>query len=103
MMEDRQKLAALLREAAAQTISEGRFWADFNALCERIREPVVEVAMESAIHYWGAFHERSVFFFVPLKPNPGQVEQGRNELNLIAEGLEAGWTVSVLEGRLKAI
>jgi hypothetical protein len=90
MVEDHSKLAALLRRAASQTIPEDEFWTEFNALSERLKDPVVEVALESATHYWGNFHKRSIFLF-PLKPNRGQLEQGRNELNLIAYGLEAGW------------
>lgn len=103
MVEERKQLAALLRRAAAQTIPEGEFWAGFNALSERIKEPVVEVALESATHYWGNFHKRSIFFLIPLKPKAGQLEQGKNELNLIAEGLEEGWELPALEERLKAV
>jgi len=102
MVEDRIKLAALLRRAAAHTIPEDEFWTEFNALSERFKEPVVEVALESATHYWGNFHKRSIFLF-RLKPNRGQLEQGRNELNLIADGLEAGWELPELEEKLKAI
>jgi hypothetical protein len=103
MVEDRKQLAALLRRAAAQTIPESEFWAEFNALSQRIKEPVVEVALESATHYWGNFHERSIFFLIPLKPKRGQLEQGKNELNLIADGLDAGWELALLEEKLKAV
>jgi hypothetical protein len=102
-LEDRNTLAALLKRAAAQTISESDFWAQFDALAERVKEPVVEVALESATHYWGNFHQRSILFFIPVKPNRGQLQQGRNELNLIAEALEAGWELPLLEQRLKDI
>jgi len=103
MLEERKQLAALLRRAAAQTIPEYDFWAQFNALSQRIKEPVVEVALESATHYWGNFHERSIFFLIPLKPKRGQLEQGKNELNLIADGLDAGWELPVLEEKLKTV
>jgi hypothetical protein len=103
MVEDCNELAALLRRAAAQTIPESEFWAEFNVLSERIKDPVVEVALESATHYWGNFHQRSIFFLIPLKPKRGQLEQGKNELNLIADGLEAGWELPVLEEKLRAI
>jgi hypothetical protein len=73
MVKDRNKLATLLRRAAAQAIPESEFWAEFNVLSERIKEPVVEVASESATHYWGNFHKRSIFLF-RLKPNRGQLE-----------------------------
>jgi hypothetical protein len=103
MVEERKQLAALLRRAAAQTIPEGEFWTEFHDLSGRIKEPVVEVALESATHYWGNFHKRSIFFLIPLKPKQGQLEQGKNELNLIAEGLDGGWEFPVLEEKLKGI
>jgi hypothetical protein len=103
MVEERKQLAVLLRRAAAQSIPEDEFWAEFNALSDRLKGPVVEVALESATHYWGNFHARSIFFLIPVKPNRGQLEQGMDELNLIADGLDAGWELSVLEEKLKEI
>jgi len=103
LLSDRKQLAALLRRAAAQTIPEADFWTEFNALSERIEEPVVEVALESATHYWGTFHERSIFFLIPPKPKRGQLEQGKNELKLIADNLDAGWDLPVLEEKPKAV
>ena len=97
MVEERKQLAALLRRAAAQTIPEDEFWAEFNALSLRLKEPVVEVALESATHYWGNFHARSIFFLIPVRPDRGMFEQGRDELNLIADALDAGWELSVLK------
>jgi hypothetical protein len=102
-LEDRNHLADLLKRAAAQTISEAEFWAQINALSERVTEPVIKVALESATHYWGNFHRSSVLFFIPAKPNRGQLEQGKNELNLIAEAVEAEWDLPHLEERLKDI
>ena len=52
MVEDHNKLAALLRRVVSQTIPEDEFWTEFNALSKRIKEPVVQVALESATHYW---------------------------------------------------
>jgi hypothetical protein len=101
--DDRNKLAALLRRAAEQSISETGFWAEFNVLSERIKEPVVEVALESATHYWGNFHPKSILFLIPVEPSGEQLQQGRNELNLIAEALEAGWELPMLEEKLKDI
>jgi hypothetical protein len=103
MVNERKQLAVLLRKAAAQTISESEFWTEFKTLAPRLKGPVVEVALESATHYWGNFHKRSIFFLIPLKPKRGQLAQGTNELNLIADGLEAGWELPVLEEKLKAI
>ncbi len=101
-LEDRRSLATLLRRAAAQTISESEFWAQFDALSARVKEPEVGIARDTAVHYWGNFHARNILL-IPVKPNRGQLEQGRNELNLIAEGLEAGWELEVLEERLNDI
>jgi hypothetical protein len=101
--DDRSKLAALLKRAAEQSIAESDFWAAFNILAERIKEPVVEAALESATHYWGNFHAKSILFLIPVKPSGEQLQQGRNELNLIAEALEAGWELPMLEEKLKDI
>ena len=102
-LEDRSKLAALLRKAASQTILENDFWKEFNALSGRVNEPIVEIALETATHYWGNFHQRSIFFLIPVRPNPGQLGQGRNELSLIAEALESEWELRTLEEKLKDI
>jgi hypothetical protein len=102
-LNDRNDLATLLRRAATQTIPETDFWIEFKAISARVKDPVVEVASESAIHYWGNFHARSIFFLIPVKPDRGQVQQGKNELNLIADGLDAGWELTVIEEKLKAI
>lgn len=102
-LEDKKTLAALLRRATSQTIPEMEFWAEIRALLARAKDPFVELAFESATHYWGNFHRRSIFFLIPLKPDRGQLVQGQNELNLIAEALEAGWDLSLLEKRLKDI
>ena len=101
-LDDRNRVAALLRRAAGQTIPETEFWAEVRALSERVNEPVLEIALESATHYWGNFHTRSIFL-IPTKPNRGQLEQGRNELNLIAQALELGWELPMLEEKLKDI
>ncbi len=103
MAEAHKQLADLLRRTAARTVPESEFWTEFNALSQRNDDPVMQVALESATHYWGNFHQRSIFFLVPLKPDRDQIVQGKNELELIAEGLEAGWELSVLEAKLRAI
>ena len=103
-LETRNMLAALLRNAAGRTISETEFWTELRAvLNNNTKDPIVQLAWESATHYWGNFHRKSIFFFIPLKPNRGQLEQGKNELNLIADGLEAGWEFPVLAAKLKDI
>lgn len=101
-LEDRNRLAALLRRAAAQTISETQFWAEVRALSERVGDPVMELALETATHYWGNFHARSILL-IPKKPNRGQLQQGKNEMDLIAQALESGWDFPILEEKLKNI
>ena len=100
--EDRNKLVSILRRAARQAISEDEFWAEFNALSARADEPAVDLALESATHYWGNFHSRNILL-IPVKPNRWELEQGRDELQLIADGLEADWPLPELERRLKDI
>ncbi len=101
-MDDLKQLAVLLKRAADRTITESEFWKELQAFPEKLNEPVIGIARESATHYWGNFHRRNIFL-MRGKPNPGQLEQGKNELNLIAEALGGGWDAATLEERLKNI
>jgi len=97
-----KKFAELLRAAASQTIPEEVFWTQFKSLYDAVRGDAAGFAMESATHYWGNFHARNLLL-IPVKPDPEQLEQGRNELNLIAEAIENDWEPSKLEQKLKDI
>jgi hypothetical protein len=97
-----KKFAALLRAAAGQTISEPDFWEQFKNLVEPVRDPIAGLAYESAIHYWGNFSARNLLF-IRVKPDRYQVQQGQNELNLIATALDGNWSVSELKRKLKDI
>jgi len=97
-----KELAELLRAAARQTVAEPDFWDRFKTLADPSRDPVAAVAHETATHYWGNFHSRNLLL-MKVKPDRYQVQQGQEELGLIAEGLEGGWSVSELKRRLKDI
>ncbi|HEX3738439.1 MAG TPA: hypothetical protein VHV29_01820 [Terriglobales bacterium] len=101
-LDTQKKLAALLRGAATQTVTEKDFWAQFTGLVDPVTEPVAGLAYESATHYWGNFHQRNLFL-IRVKPDRHQLLQGQNELNLIADALDANWPVSELERKLKDI
>ncbi len=96
----RVKLAALLRAAATQTVQEKNFWKQFRSLVDPVREPVAGLAFESATHYWGNFHARNLFL-IRVKPDRYQLQQGQNELNLIADALDGDWPLSELELKLR--
>jgi hypothetical protein len=98
----KKELADLLRSAAQLTISETEFWDRFEALVDRTQDPIGAIADETAIHYWGNFHERNLLL-MPVKPDRDQLQQGQEELNVIADGLEQGWSPSELEQKLKDI
>jgi hypothetical protein len=97
-----KKLAAVLRAAATQTISEKEFWAQFTGIVDPTTEPVAGLAYESATHYWGNFHERNLFL-IRVKPERYQLLQGQNELNLIADAIDGNWPLSELKRKLKDI
>lgn len=97
-----RKLAALLRAASAQTIAEEEFWAQFKDLVDPVRESIAGLAYESAIHYWGNFHDRNPFL-ISVKPDRYQLLQGKDELNLIADALDNNWPVPELRQKLKDI
>lgn len=101
-LETQKKFAALLRAAAAQTVPEKDFWAQFKTLADPVRDPVAGLAFESAVHFWGNFHERNLFL-IRVKPDRYQLLQGQNELNLIADALEEGWPLAELKRKLKDI
>jgi hypothetical protein len=94
-----KKLAALLRAAATQTVPEKDFWAQFESLVDPVREPVAGLSYESAIHYWGNFHQRNLFL-IRVKPDRLQLLQGQNEPNLIADGIDGNWPIEELKWKL---
>ena len=101
-IETNEGLAVLLRAAASQTISESEFWDRFKEAAEPSRNPVAALALEVATHYWGNFHSKNLLL-MKVKPDRYQVEQGQEELNLIADGIEAGSELPVLKAKLKDI
>jgi hypothetical protein len=96
------KLAALLRAAAAQTLSEDDFWNQFKNLVDPFADSYAGIAHETATHYWGNFHARNLLL-VPVRPDVYQVTQGKEALNLIAEGLEHDWPFAELKRKLADI
>jgi hypothetical protein len=60
------------------------------------------MAHETAIPYWGNFHGRNLLL-MKVRPDSYQLEQGREELNLIADGLDHNWSASELKQKLKDI
>ena len=97
-----KELAELLRAAACQMVSESDFWNRFERLADPSNDPIAAVAHETATHYWGNFHSRNLLM-MKTKPDRYQMQQGQEELNLLAEGLEGGWSVSELKRRLQDI
>jgi hypothetical protein len=101
-LKDRIEFAELFRRTAQGAIPEEEFWSKLSHLSERVDKQILELAQESAIHYWGNFHQRNILF-ICTKPNRGQLVQGQNELNLIAQAIESGWEPAVLEEKLEDI
>jgi len=101
-LEQKRTMARLLREAASRTIEENLFWDQFKPLVGDFSDPVAGAAYESALHYWGNFHAKNLLF-IPAKPDRYQVQQGQNELNLIADALDENWSASDLKHRLRDI
>src|SRR5271156_2031044 len=93
---DRDTLARLLRRAASQTIREAAFWAEFKALDEHTKEPIMSIALASATRYWQTFHHKRILFFIPAWPNAAELRQATDELKLIAAVLETGWQLPEL-------
>ncbi len=96
----KKELAELLRAAARQTVSETDFWDRFKKVADPSTDSIAAVAHETATHYWGNFHSKNLLM-MKTKPDPYQLQQGQEELNLIAEGLEGGWSVFDLKQRLQ--
>lgn len=100
--ETQTKLAALLRAAAARAVPEDDFWRQFKTLIDPFSDRFAGIAHETADHYWGNFHERNILL-IPVRPDVGQVMQGQDALNLIAEALEQDWPLEKLKRRLHDI
>ena len=101
-MNTKTRFCELLRAAASQSISEAEFWDNFNRLEYPANDATLKIAYDVATHFWGNFHERNLLF-IRAKPDRHQLQQGKDQLNLIAEALEAGWSVSELQRRLDDI
>ncbi len=101
-LDTQNKLASLLRAAATQTVPEKDSWAQFKRLVDPVREPVAGLAYESAVHYWGNFHQRNLFL-IRVKPDRHQLLQGQNGLNLIADGIDGNWPIEELKRKLDDI
>ena len=101
-LEIRKNLSDLLRAAASQKISESEFWEKLKGLESPADDPVAKMAYETATHFWGNFHERNLLL-VRSKADRHQVQQGKEQLNLIAEGLEQGWPLEELKHKLDDI
>ncbi len=98
----KKQFADLLRAAASQTVAEQDFWDKFGKLDLPAEDAFSRAAYQTAVHFWGNFHSRSLLL-IKRKPNRHQVQQGKDELNLIAEGLERDWPASELKRRLDDI
>ncbi|HLB90107.1 MAG TPA: hypothetical protein VJK29_20785 [Terriglobales bacterium] len=101
-LERRKQMAKLLRDAACQAISEGDFWQQFKPLVGDLSDPAAGLAYESAVHYWGNFHQRNLLL-IKTKPDRHQLKQGQMELNLIADALDSDWPVEQLRAKLNDI
>ena len=94
--EIRKTLGNLLRAAANEAISEVEFWETFKILKAPPDDPVAKIAFESATHFWGNFHERNLLL-MRSKPDRYQLQQGKEQLWLIAEGLDHDWPIEELK------
>ncbi len=99
---EHKRLGTLLRAAASQTISESEFWEEFNSLESPASDPVAKLAYEAATHFWANFHERNLLL-MRTKPDRYQVLQGKEQLNLIANGLEGNWPIAEVKRKLDEI
>lgn len=101
-LENRKTLSDLLRAAANQTISESDFWKKLKSLESPADDPIGKIAFETATHFWGNFHERNLLL-MRSKPDRHQVQQGKEQLELIAEGLDRDWPIAELKRKLDNI
>jgi hypothetical protein len=98
----KKTFADLLRAAASQTISEPEFWEKLRSLELPPDDPIARIAYETATHFWGNYHERNLLL-MRSKPDRHQVQQGKEQMSLIAEGLERDWPIEELKHRLDDI
>jgi hypothetical protein len=101
-IETKKNFANLLRAAASRTISEAEFWEKFKNVTAPADDPMAKIAYENATHFWGNFHERNLLL-MHSKPDRHQVQQGKEQLTLIAEGLDRDWPIEELKRKLDDI
>jgi hypothetical protein len=75
--------------------TRSRIWDQFK-IGGNLADPIAGSAHESAVHYWGNFHEKNLLL-IPVKPDRYQVRQGQVELNLMADALDENWSASDLK------
>ena len=98
----RLELVDTFRLAANGTIPEEEFWRRFRDWSITLDDPRTMIAWEQADHYWANFHERNIFS-VRVKPDEGQLEQGREALRLLAKAFEEDWSEERIEKALHKI
>jgi hypothetical protein len=98
----RAEIADTLRRAANGTIPEEEFWQRFDRWSATFDDARILITREQAEHYWGNFHARNIFF-IRVKPDEGQLRQGREALNLLAQAFEEDWPEQRLEHELHEI
>jgi hypothetical protein len=96
------EIASTLRRAAEGTIPEEEFWRRFRDWSAIVDDPRIMIAWEQADHYWANFHERNIFF-IRVKPDEGQLLQGREALGLLAKAFEEDWSEERIEKALHQI
>lgn len=95
-------VAETLRQAAEGTIPEEEFWRRFQDWSNSLNDPRIMLAWEQAEHYWSNFHRRNIFF-IPVKPDKDQLDQGKEALLLLAKAFEEDWSQGRIEKELHLI
>jgi hypothetical protein len=98
----RMEIASTLRRAAEAAILEDEFWRRFRDWTNKGEDPRVMIAWEQADHYWSNFHRKNIFL-VRLKPDDGQLQQGREALRLLAKAFEEDWSEQRIEKALQQV
>src|SRR2546423_12512748 len=98
----RLEIAETLLRAADGTIPEDEFWQRFRSWSMTLKDPRIMIAWEEADHYWSNFHRKNIFF-IRVKPDENQLEQGREALRLLAKAFGDGWVEERIEKELRQI
>jgi hypothetical protein len=99
---DKPAIARLLTQLASGDIDEQAFRLQMSQLVGTSDDPLLELAEDEADEYLRVLG-RLTIFGKPMRPDPREVESGKDTLLLIARALEESWSLKQVRQALRRL